>query len=428
MSKAIPQQTEVVVVGGGQAGIAASYHLRSRGISHVVLERERIAERWRSARWDSLVANGPAWHDRFPVLEFSDCDPDDFAPKDRVAAYFVEMVEKFSLPVVEGVEVKKVVRDVDCGGFHVETTAGDISARYVIAATGAFQLPSFPQIVPDSAGIQQIHSSGYKNPAQLPDGAVLVVGAGSSGVQIADELQRSGRKVFLAVGAHDRPPQRYRGRAFVWWLGTLGLWEKATPAAGAEHVTIAVSGARGGRTIDFRDLARDGITLLGRAESFADGVMRFKEGLVEDIRKGDENYLSMLDMADEYVQRTGMSLPEEPAARELGELPESVLRPILEMDLAAVGVRSIVWATGFKSDYSWLPAEATDANGEPLHARGVSSAPGIYFLGLPWQSHRGSTFIWGAWHDADYVAEKIAIQQGYLAYEGDAVPAAYRGA
>lgn len=424
MSSKTPEVTEVLVVGGGQAGVALSEHLKARGIDHIVVERDRVAERWRSERWDSLVANGPSWHDRFPGLEFEGNDPDEFVTKERVASYFEEYVEKYELPVRTGVEVTEVRRNESEGGFIAETTAGPIQARYVVAATGAFQLPSYPQIVPDSAGITQLHSSQYRNPEQLPAGGVLVVGAGSSGVQIADELRRAGRDVTLAVGAHDRPPQRYRNRAFVWWLGTLGLWEKSTPAEGAEHVTIAVSGARGGHTIDFRNLAADGITLVGRAASYEDGVMRFNDNLEADIRRGDENYLSVLDQADAYVARTGIDLPEEPAARVLGPLPECVTDPILEIDLAAAGITSIVWATGFRVDYTWLPTGATDELGRAAHERGVSAEPGIYFLGLPWQSHRGSTFIWGVWHDAKFIADKIEIQRGYLAYEGNGVPAA----
>lgn len=423
MSSEEIEVTEVLVVGAGQAGIALSEHLTKRGIPHVVLERDRIAERWRSERWDSLVANGPAWHDRFPNLKFEGNDPDEFVPKDRVADYFEEYAAKFDLPVRTGVEVRQVRRNEGKGGFIVDTTAGVFEARYVVAATGAFHHPSIPAIVPESAGIAQFHSSQYRNPGQLPEGGVLVVGAGSSGVQIADELRRAGRDVFLAVGAHDRPPLRYRNRAFVWWLGTLGLWEKSTPAAGAEHVTIAVSGARGGRTIDFRDLAADGITLVGRADSYENGVMRFRDNLEADIRRGDENYLSVLDAADAYVARTGIELPEEPSARELGPLPECVTDPVLELDLQAAGITSIVWATGFRVDYDWLPEGATDERGRPVHERGVSAEPGIYFLGLPWQTHRGSTFIWGVWHDAKFIADKIEIQRSYLEYEGDAEPA-----
>ena len=410
------QEIEVLVVGAGQAGVAMSEHLNGYGVPHLVVERHRIAERWRSERWDSLVANGPAWHDRFPGLEFAGLDPDGFASKEQVADYFVAYAEKIGAPIRCGVEVTSVRRNAGRPGFRVETSDGVIEARYVVAATGPFQRPVIPAIVPDDAGLLEIHSSSYRNPQQLPDGAVLVVGAGSSGVQIADELQKSGRQVYLSVGPHDRPPRRYRGRDFVWWLGVLGKWEAATPPAGAEHVTIAVSGARGGHTVDFRALAASGIQLVGLTVSFDNGTMRFAPDLGDNIANGDANYLSLLDEADAYVERNGLDLPEEPGAHLLGPDPECVTSPVLELDLARAGVTSIVWATGFAADYSWLQVNAFDENGKPKHQRGVSSEPGVYFLGLPWQSRRGSSFIWGVWHDAKYLADHIQMQRGYLAY------------
>lgn len=410
------QEIEVLVVGAGQAGIAMSEHLGLHGIPHLVVERDRIAEQWRSRRWDSLVANGPAWHDRFPGQEF-DVDPDAFAAKEQVADYFVAYAEKIDAPIRTGVEVTSVRKIDGRPGFRAETSDGVIEARHVVAATGAFQKPVIPPVVPEGAGIPQIHSSSYRNPQQLPDGNVLVVGAGSSGVQIADELQQSGRKVHLAVGPHDRPPRSYRGRDFCWWLGVLGKWEASAPPRGAEHVTIAVSGANGGNTVDFRALAASGITLLGMAGPYDDGIVAFASDLRTNIENGDANYLSMLDEADAYITRNGLDLPEEPQARILGPDPDCMTNPIRELDLAAAGITSIVWATGFAFDYGWLEVDAFDDAGKPRHQRGISSEPGVYFLGLPWQSRRGSSFIWGVWHDAKYLADQIAIQRGYLAYK-----------
>ncbi|MFI7610268.1 flavin-containing monooxygenase [Nonomuraea terrae] len=410
------EEIEVLVVGGGQAGLAMSEHLSAAGVPHLVLERQRIAERWRSERWDSLVANGPAWHDRFPGLEFVDLDPDAFASKDEVADYFVAYSEKIAAPIRCGVEVTSVRKNAGHPGFHAETSDGVVNARFVVAATGPFQRPVIPQVVPGQPRLVQIHSSGYRNPRQLPDGAVLVVGAGSSGVQIADELRRSGRTVYLSVGPHERPPRRYRGRDFVWWLGVLGKWDAETPPRGAEHVTIAVSGARGGRTVDFRTLAAQGVELVGMTVSFDNGILRFAPDLAENIAHGDASYLSLLDEADAYIARNGLDLPEEPEARVLGPVPACVTDPALELDLAAAGVRSIVWATGYAVDYGWLQVDAFDEAGRPKHRRGVSPEPGVYFLGLPWLSRRGSSFIWGVWHDARYVADHIATQRAYLTY------------
>jgi len=414
------QQIEVLVVGGGQAGVAMSEHLGEAGVPHLVLERDRIAGRWRSERWDSLVANGPAWHDRFPGLEFLDVGADAFASKEQVADYFVSYAEKVGAPVRCGVEVTSVRRNTGRPGFRVETSEGTLDARFVVAATGPFQRPVIPPILPGGAVPLQIHSSAYRNPQQLPEGAVLVVGAGSSGVQIADELARSGRQVHLSVGPHDRPPRSYRGRDFCWWLGVLSKWDAETPPEGAEHVTIAVSGARGGHTVDFRDLAAGGVRLVGMTASFDEGVLRFLPDLGRNIAGGDAGYLSLLDEADAYVERNGLDLPEEPEAHVLGPDPECVTDPCLELDLAEAGVTTVIWATGFAADYSWLEVDAFDDDGRPKHRRGVSSEPGVYFLGLPWLSRRGSSFIWGVWHDAKHVADHIVTQRGYLAYGTDA--------
>ena len=410
------EKVDTIVVGGGQAGLAMSEHLSQCGVPHLVLERHRIAERWRSERWDSLVANGPAWHDRFPGMEFPDAHPDSFPPKEKVADYFVAYGEMIAAPVRCGVEVRKVRRNEGRPGFLVETSDGTFEANNVVAATGAFQCPIIPKVVPEDAGIVQIHSTGYRNPGQLPDGAVLIVGAGSSGVQIADELSRAGRRVYLSVGPHQRPPRAYRGRDYCWWLGVLGKWDAETPGPGTEHVTIAVSGAHGGYTIDFRRLAARGMTLVGMTQSYENGMLTFAPDLADNIAYGDANYMAVLDEADAYVLRNGLDLPEEPDARRIGPDLECMTNPIRELNLKDAGVTSIIWATGFTSDYSWLKVDAFDEKGKPKHQRGVSSEPGIYFLGLSWQSRRGSAFIWGVWHDAKHLADRIATQRRYLKY------------
>lgn len=412
------ETVDTLVVGGGQAGVAISEHLSNGGVSHLVLERSRIAERWRSERWDSLVANGPAWHDRFPNMEFPGADPDAFVGKEAVADYLVAYAEMNKAPIRTGVEVLRVARNPGKGSFVVETSDGVIEAKNVVAATGPFQHPVIPSIAPSEAGLMQIHSSAYRNPEQLPKGAVLVVGAGSSGAQIAEELMGAGRQVYLSVGSHDRPPRSYRGRDFVWWLGVLGKWDDEALELGKEHVTIAVSGANGGHTVDFRRLANGGMTLVGLTKDFKDGIVRFQPDLAKNIAEGDANYLSILDGADAYVAAMGLDLPTEPGARDMLPDPECVSYPIRELDLAKAGISSIIWATGFAVDYSWLQVDVLDETGKPKHQRGVTSEPGIYFLGLPWQSRRGSPFIWGVWHDAKHIADHMATQRKYLAYQG----------
>ena len=412
------ENIDTLIVGAGQAGIAMSEHLSNNAVPHLVLEKNRIAEAWRSGRWDTLVANGPAWHDRFPNLKFTDMAPDAFPTKQRIADYFVEYANKINAPIRTGVEVLGAQRNTDNAAFTVETSQGVIEANNIVVATGAFQQPVIPPVVPEDPAIMQLHSCYYRNPEHLPKGAVMVVGAGSSGAQIADELRRAGKQVFLSMGPHDRPPRAYRGRDFVWWLGVLGMWDVAAQKPGKQHVTIAVSGAYGGNTIDYRRLAGEGITLLGRTQFYQDGVLAFANDLRQNIANGDASYLSMLDDADAYIERTGIDLPQEPDARKMYPDPDCLTNPVLALDLQAADITSIIWATGFRQDFSWLKVDALDENGTPTHQRGVSTQPGIYFLGLPWQSRRGSTFIWGVWHDAKHVADQISTQRKYLDYKG----------
>ena len=411
-----PEKIDTLVIGAGQAGIAISEHLSDRKIPHIVLERAGIAEKWRSGRWDSLVANGPAWHDRFPNLEFCDLDPDSFANKERVADYFAQYAKMINSPIRCGVEVTKVEKNIARQGFSVETTAGMFEADSIVAATGAFQKPVMPSIVPEEANVLQLHSADYKNPAQLPDGGVLVVGAGSSGSQIANELLGSGRKVYLSIGPHDRPPRRYRGRDNVWWLGILGKWDAATPAPGTEHVTIAVSGYDGGHTVDFRKFEKAGMMLTGMVKGYMDGAIIFSPDIAENIRRGDSSLLAFLDEADAFTSQNGLDLPEDPDMRIIGADTKCMLRPLENLNLAESGISTILWATGYNCDYHWLRVNAFDQKGNPHHHRGISKEPGIYFLGLPWLSRRGSSFIWGVWEDAKYIADYISTQRNYMAY------------
>jgi putative flavoprotein involved in K+ transport len=415
------ESIDTLVIGAGQAGIAASEHLARHGIPHLVLERDRIAEKWRSWRWDSLVANGPAWHDRFPGMTYPS-DPEGFPGKEEVADYLEAYARRIGAPIRTGVEVTGLARNPSGPGFRAETSAGPVEALRVIVATGAFQTPVIPRIVPAEAGVLQLHSTAYRNPGALPPGGVLVVGSGSSGAQIADELNRAGRRTWLSVAAHGRPPRRYRGRDFVWWLGVLNLWDLEA-APDTEHVTIAVSGAYGGRTVDFRRLAAEGIVLTGRVAGYEGGAVTFAGDLQENLAKGDADYLALLDAADAWAARHAADLPEEPEARIIPPDPPCVTEPLVRLDLAAEDVGTIIWATGFRRDFGWIALDTFHPDGTPRHQRGVAAEPGLYFLGLPWQSRRGSSFIWGVWHDAAFVADHIARMRHYLSYTPGVQPA-----
>ncbi len=408
---------DTVVVGAGQAGVAMSEHLNALGISHVVLEKNRIAEAWRTRRWDSLLANGPCWHDRFPNMEF-DADPDSFIHHDQVADYFQNYAEKFNLPIHTGVEVFKVYKTDQRLGFTVETSEGTIYTQRLVSATGAFQKAVIPPVALQKPEFYQIHSDQYKNPQQLPEGAVLVIGSGSSGVQIADEINRSGKKVYLSIGQHERPPRTYRNRDNVWWLGVLGGWDFMRTDKGPLK-GLAVSGAHGGINIDFRALAKQGITLLGMTDSFDGQKIQFKADLKQNLESGDAALHAFYDQADEYVRANGLDLPAEPQARQLLPNPECVTQPILELDMQAANITSVIWASGFSYDFDWLQVNAFDEQKKPKHKRGISDERGIYFLGLPYLTGRGSSFIWGVWHDAKYIAEHIDIQRKYQEYQTD---------
>jgi putative flavoprotein involved in K+ transport len=396
---------ETVIVGGGQAGLAMSEQLSLRGLPHLVLERHRIAERWRSERWDGLHANGPVATDRIPGHEFQGFDPDDFATRDQMVAYFTEYARAIAAPVRGDTLVTTLSRRQG-GGFVVETPSGSIEARNVIAATGPFQRPNVPAIVPADAGIFQVHSSAYRNPEQLPAGAVLVVGSGASGAQIADELLRAGRRVYLSLSRHARPPRRYRGRDYVWWMYDLGMWDAQGGYPPPRHIPLAVSGAYGGQTVDFRRVAADGATLMGRTQGYQAGVLRFADDLAENLAKGDESYQSFLDAADAVNDRDGLGLPEEPDAHVVLPDPDSVTHPILE--LPAQQISAIVWATGYGLDFGWVQLPVFDGLGRPVHDKGVTDTPGFYFLGLSFLSRRASAFVFGVQTDAIRLADHIA--------------------
>jgi putative flavoprotein involved in K+ transport len=400
----LPSRIGTLVIGGGQAGLAMSEQLSARGMPHLVLERARIAERWRSERWDGLRSLGPNWGTRIGGFTWTGGDAEGYGARDEIVAFMDAYAAAIAAPVRCGVEVT-ALRAAPSGGFRAETSAGAIEADSVVVATGPFQRPIRPAFAPELGGFQ-LDANAYRNPAQLPDGAVLVVGAGTSGAQIADELLRAGRRVFLSVGRHRRLPRRYRGHDQVWWRMELGLWD--APAQGPGQAgSLTVSGAYGGYTIDFRDFAARGMVLLGRATEARNGVLRCAPDLAQRIAEGDAVFMDFLDAVDRHVAATGMDVPDELQARLLASLPPALLAPPTTLDLRAEGVASVVWATGYALDFGWIDPPVIGANGQPRHEKGITAVPGLLFLGLSGLSRRNSAFFNGVAADAAHLADHL---------------------
>ena len=405
----LPKCIDTVVIGGGQAGLTMSHRLRQLGREHVVLERASVAERWRNERWDRLHFQFPNWSVRLPEFPFPHTDPDAFAPRDEIVRFIEAYAAFIQAPVLCPVAVTSVRRVPGRARFAVETSAGTVEAANVVLATGPYQRPAVPAILADGE-IFQVHSSRYRNPGQLPPGGVLVVGAGASGAQIAEELLQAGRHVHLSVGAHRRLPRRYRGRDVIWWLSELGLDETLAENRPPDRSPLVISGAEGGHTIDFRRFAADGMVLLGRALAARDGRISFAPDLADNLAHGDRSYAGFLAAADAHARRTGLDLPEEPVAHETMPDPAEVTDPVLSLDLAASGIASIVWATGYGYDLGWVDLPVLDGAGRPVHRRGVTEVAGIYFLGLQWLHKSKSAFLSGVGDDAAFLAETIAAR------------------
>ena len=313
-------------------------------------------------------------------------------------------------PIRCGIEVTRLRRGDGASGFVAETSDGPIVADNVVVATGPYQRPLIPEVLRD-ADVFQIHASRYRNPQQLPPGAVLVIGAGASGAQIAEELYRAGRRVFLSVGRHTRLPRRYRGRDLIRWLAELGIDETPVEQRGPSRLLPVITGAYGGHTIDFRRFAADGVTLLGRVQAARDGVIDIAPDLAESLANGDAIYAAFLETVDAHVKQHRLMLPEDPDARACLPDPPCVTEPIRRLGLQAEDLVAVIWATGYGVDFGWIDIPVLDVRGEPVHRNGVSDVPGLYFLGLQWLSKMKSSFLSGVGDDAAVLAGHIAIRR-----------------
>jgi putative flavoprotein involved in K+ transport len=399
----------VVVVGGGQAGMAISYCLKRRSIDHVVLEKHRLGHEWRERRWDSFCLVTPNWQCQLPGFPYPGPQPHGFMPKHEIVRYLEDYAQTFEPPLLEGTEALSLRRDPS-GRFALETTAGACTAGAVVVATGGYHHPAIPRLaerLPET--ITQLHSSQYRNPASLPPGAVLVVGSGQSGCQIAEDLHLAGRRVHLCVGSAPRTARRYRGKDVVEWLDAMGYYAmpvhehplKERVRGKANHY---VTGRDGGRDIDLRQRAREGMALHGRLLDVRRGTLRFADDLKQNLDQADAVAESIKTSIDRFIEKRGLTAPSE--APYVPGWEPGAFSPSL--DLAERGISAVIWSTGYLPDYRWIEPPVFDGKGHPVHQRGVTACEGLYFLGLPWLYTWGSGRFSGVGADAVHLADRIA--------------------
>jgi putative flavoprotein involved in K+ transport len=405
---------DTLIIGGGQAGLAMSHMLSQRGCANVVLERHRIAERWRTERWDGLRFQFPNWSIRLPDFPFPHSDPDGFATSDEIVKYLTAYADFIGASVRCGVAVKALRRRDNSFGYVADTSDGLVEAANVVVATGPYQRPIIPTLLSHDAAIFQVHASRYRRPDQLPAGAVLVIGSGASGAQITEELIHAGRQVYLSVGRHRRMPRRYRGRDLIWWLSALGLDQTPVEKRGPDRSLPLITGAYGGHTIDFRHLAQ-GVTLLGHVQGAHDGWLDLAPDLAASLAHGDAAYAGFLDMVDDHIERNALDMPHDRAARAKLPDPSDLIEPLRRLNLRTAGIGSVIWATGYGFDFSWIDVPVLDARGEPIHRHGITDVPGMYFIGLQWLSKMNSSFLSGVGDDAARLADQIAKRSNKLA-------------
>ena len=409
----VRRRHDVVVIGAGQGGLAVSYHLSRLGVEHVVLERSIIASSWREHRWDSFCTVTPNWSILLPGAEYAGDDPEGFMPRDELVRYFERWARSFDAPVRCGIQARTV--RPSCDGFEVETDDGRYHARNVVVATSTYQTVHVPMVSARlPRRLRQLTSHDYKYPGMVPPGAVLVVGSAQTGAQIAEELHEAGRQTWLCVGRAGRLPRRYRGRDCIEWQRDMGYLDRPpamldSPAdrfRGDPHL----SGKNGGHTVSLHDFHRKGIRLLGRLVDCAGERARFDGELHAQMRFADTFCDRVIEQFERHISVNGIDAPP-PTALELaggppgnGHLPEVVR----VLDLAEAGIGTVVWATGYRFDFSWIEAPVLDDAGYPIAPGGVTAWPGLYFVGLNWMTWRKSGIIYGVGDDARSVAEDIS--------------------
>lgn len=413
MSIAKTSHHDVIIVGAGQAGLSLSHYLQQRGIDHLLLEKHSPVHAWRHQRWDAFCLVTPNWQCKLPGHDYTGPEPHGFMKKDEIIAYLEAFQAKVDPPLMAGVTVRHV-KPTD-QGYSIHTTAGDFTARQLVVCSGGYHEPVVPRLAERlPVHILQLHSEQYRNPQALPEGAVLVVGSGQSGAQIAEDLHLAGKRVHLAVGDAPRCARFYRGRDVVDWLADMGYYDMPVDQhplreGVRDNTNHYVTGRDGGRDIDLRAFALQGMQLHGLLEGLQDGVMTFQDTLQDALDHADKIYNGINAAIDKHIAQQGLEAP-----------PPSVYQPVWQpedskahtkLDLAAAGITAVIWCIGFKPDFAWVDAPVFNGRGHPVHRRGVTQQPGLYFLGLPWLHTWGSGRFSGVARDALYLAEQIDARQ-----------------
>lgn len=400
---------ETIVLGGGQAGLSVSYQLKVHGRDHIVLEQAaQAANSWRNHRWESFTLNTPNWQSQLPGARIPGIDPDGFSHRSEIIHYFEEYIRENALPVRFGVGVLAVKNNRE--GYTVETTAGRFTARNAVVATGLYQRPRVPEFKGRlSSGIVQLHSDSYWRSSNLPLGAVLVVGSGQSGAQIAEELNQCGRQVYLSVSRSGRVPRRYRGKDINWWSNVLGLYERTVYDLKSPRDKFAskphLSGTMGGHTLNLHQFASNGVNLLGRVTELEDNTIFLARDLHRNLATADEFEANLTARIDSYIQTHGRTFAQETLPR----LNAGFDQPERDsLDLRQAGVTSVIWATGYSFDFNLVRLPIFDADGYPIQQRGVTRYPGLYFAGLPWLHNARSGLLFGVEEESAYIAARIA--------------------
>lgn len=408
---------DTIIIGGGQAGLAMSRCLADRRVDHVVLERGRVAERWRSERWDSLRLLTPNWQTRLPGFRYDGPESDGYMSMPQLVGFFERYAASFDAPLELGTSVSAVERAGSY--FRVQTNRASWIADHVVVATGFSDVPFVPALARQlSPRIVQVVPTQYRNPAQLPPGGVLVVGASATGVQLADEIQASGRPVALAVGRHQRLPRIYRGHDILWWLDAMGVLDATTDEVfdvetSRNQPSLQLVGRADLPSLDVAVLGQRGVRVLGRLVR-ADGErVRFDDDLIATTSASDLKLAELLVRIDAFAAKTGARVgPPEPF---VPTWPSAVGAGKITIDLRADGINTVVWATGFARQYPWLKVPVFDARGEIRHHAGVTPVPGLFVLGMHFQRRRKSAFIDGVGDDAAFLAEFIVSRPALAA-------------